>query len=750
MVDQGEPGGVVQPAVVEGRSLAVLYGSETGNAEDIAVELGRIAERFHFQTTVDEMDSFKLADVLRASLVIFVTSTTGQGEMPRNTLKFWKNLRREKLNNTNCLRSLRFAIFGLGDSSYQKFNWAGRKLRARLLQLGATEFFRPGEGDERHDNGIDSIYLPWYQELKATLLADYPLPESLNPVPDDVLLPPKYSLELAPAMEFVLPTRPKARTMARSQDDVDESRFLALKTKSAARSHVDRSVTQEDRAYEHSIRHQASFPADIARRDAAFEREEPRRYDILDRDNILKDYPEKYLLQQQPARVLESPPDDLLPIPDAHNAQLVRHDRVTPAGHWQDVRHLRLHVYIGDKLIKEALEHSGQLTVVLWPKNYPEDVQELIDQMGWGAHADTPLQLKSAPRGLYVDNQRTATLRQLLTHNLDFTAVPKRNFIKDLVHFTRDEREQERLRELTQVGNEQEFYDYTCRPRRTILELLRDFPGVKIPYNRVLDLFPIIRGREYSVCNGGLSLRRADLRHVLSVELLVALVEYKTIIRKPRQGLCSRYLKHLPVGTRLTVQLKPASGPRLVGDLPAAKRPMIAVATGTGIAPIRALMEDRDSYRRVAGDTLLFFGCRNRAADFHFASEWPTYPNLKVHAAFSRDRIEPDPATTATSPAPSDTLAQSLELVYGAKDTVQYDARKNYVQHLIRKHADEVGALMRRNPIVCVCGNAGRMPISVRNAFLDALVISGVVDDKEEAEKWFANPANLTFWQETW
>jgi hypothetical protein len=50
----------VQPAVIAGRSMAVLYGSETGNAEDIAVELGRTAERLHFQTTVDEMDGFKL------------------------------------------------------------------------------------------------------------------------------------------------------------------------------------------------------------------------------------------------------------------------------------------------------------------------------------------------------------------------------------------------------------------------------------------------------------------------------------------------------------------------------------------------------------------------------------------------------------------------------------------------------------------------------------------------------------------
>lgn len=38
----------------------MLYGTETGNAEEIAVELGQMAERLHFKTTVDEMDSFKL------------------------------------------------------------------------------------------------------------------------------------------------------------------------------------------------------------------------------------------------------------------------------------------------------------------------------------------------------------------------------------------------------------------------------------------------------------------------------------------------------------------------------------------------------------------------------------------------------------------------------------------------------------------------------------------------------------------
>jgi hypothetical protein len=49
-----------QPMVMPGRSMAIVYGTETGNSEDIARELGDMAERLHFQTTVDEMNSFSL------------------------------------------------------------------------------------------------------------------------------------------------------------------------------------------------------------------------------------------------------------------------------------------------------------------------------------------------------------------------------------------------------------------------------------------------------------------------------------------------------------------------------------------------------------------------------------------------------------------------------------------------------------------------------------------------------------------
>lgn len=686
---------VPKPLLVAHRSMIILYGSETGNAEEIANELGKMAQRLHYRTAVDEMDNFKLSNLLHFSMAIFVTSTTGQGDMPKNASKFWRNLRREKLNRSGCLRKLKFTIFGLGDSSYPKFNWAARKLRVRLLQLGASEFFRAGEGDERHDNGIDSIYLPWYQDLRAFLLASYPLPDGLTPIPDDVQLPPKYLL------------------------------------------HLSSSTTSGTTPVEDG--HPSADGKPGSGRD-----------------------------------VCDIPAGDILPIPETYLSSLCANDRMTPLEHWQDVQRLFLDV----QCPRDAFPaYAAGATAIIYPKNFPEDVQTLIDLMGWESVADMPLDLDdkqsdtpgvgTLPTKLHA--KPNSTLRDLLTHNLDITSVPKRSFIRQLEFFTPLEMEKERLRELTAPGNEQDLYDYTTRPRRTTIEMLRDFPGLKIPYQHVLDLFPLIRGREFSICNGGASLTPSSSQSTLRIELLVALVEYRTIIRKPRQGLCSRYIKHLPVGASLAIGLKPPSSGVLDPRNGQHTRPLIGVATGTGIAPIRAYIQDREAFSSPkAGQTLLFFGCRNEKADYFYREEWEglSAKGLQVTPAFSRDPVPDREEMAALHPqGKGDGLPVAPKAEEGggvptpvpvgeetttAVPTFDYDAGKNYVQHKIRKHAARVGELMRQRPIVCVCGNAGRMPISVRNALLDALVMSGVVNTREEAEVWLSNGNNVTYWQETW
>lgn len=597
-------------------------------------------------------------------------------------MELWKNLLRKRLR-PGCLSTVKFTIFGLGDSSYPKFNWAARKLQRRLVQLGASEFFASGEGDERHDDGIDSIYLPWHQTLRATLLADYPLPTTVQPLAEEIQLPPKMLLRFA----------------------------LRANNEEAAEA----SVGVSGEAMEPST---ASPGANTIGKEILTPQWDP-----------------------------DLPPPDLLPIPGGRRARVCQNKRVTPPTHWQDVRELKLSVELEPA---DDLDVGPGSTLIIYPKNYPEDVQTLIDMMEWNEVADRPLHWisyvgpSSLPKSVEndvrdhvqkpgkVNAEQGATLRYLLTNNFDITAVPTRRCLKELVYYTSDPLEKERLMEFTSKENADEFYDYTFRPRRTILEALSDFPKIKIPFERVVDTFPVIRGREFSIANGAQTLKAGPEPNIINVHVLAALVEYRTIIRKPRQGLCSRYLKTLPEGTTIQVKIKRNSS-SLMADHSLDTRPLITIATGTGIAPIKHMIEDRFSRTTPAtrGETLLFFGCRNQQADYYYRDYWEAQQGLEVIPAFSRDPVPKKEFTTA------DLDSQIPE----------YDAGKNYVQHQIRHHAHRVAELVARDAMICVCGNSGRMPKSVREALLDSIVLGELADNREDAENIFLK---LKFWQETW
>lgn len=126
------------------RSALILYGTETGNAQDVAEELGRLVERLHFSARVSELNDVTLVrrayttsnqhvlapladsflyfkkELLQYQVVLVAIATTGQGDLPANSLSFWKALRSARLR-PGCLQRLQFVSFGLGDSSYPQF-----------------------------------------------------------------------------------------------------------------------------------------------------------------------------------------------------------------------------------------------------------------------------------------------------------------------------------------------------------------------------------------------------------------------------------------------------------------------------------------------------------------------------------------------------------------------------------------------------------------------------------------------------
>lgn len=543
-------------------------------------------------------------------------------------------------------------------------------------------------------DSIDSIYLPWHQGLRAALLANYPLPTSIKPLSEDVQLPPKMLLRLA--------------------------------------SDETKSTDSEDRGATGST---------ILDKQAADSRAGPpeaEANDVVDSDTRSP---------QTTVDVPDLPPLDLLPIPGSRLAHVRQNKRVTPQDHWQDVRELIFSVELEPE---DHVDIRPGSTLVIYPKNYPSDVQALIDMMRWNKVADRPLHWVSyvGPTSLPDSSENTvtthfpktdkihakqgATLRELLTNNFDITAVPTRKFLKELVYYTSDPLEKERLLEFTSKENADEFYDYTFRPRRTILEALGDFPSVQIPFERVIDTFPLIRGREFSIANGARTLKSCPERNNVSVQVLAALVEYRTIIRKPRQGLCSRYLRTLQEGASIKVKIKRSSS-SLMADHSLDSLPLIAIATGTGIAPIKHLLEDRfgRTTPTTRGETVLFFGCRNERADYYYRDYWESLQGLEVVPAFSRD------------PVP---MEKNVEVRLDGNPQ-DYDIGKNYVQHQIRRHARRVADLVAKDAVICVCGNSGRMPKSVREALIDSIVLGGLTDSREDAEKIFQS---LKFWQETW
>lgn len=176
--------------------LTILYGSQTGNSQDIAEQIWRESKRFYFTGSVLSLDDYNIVDLINEECVIFIVSTTGQGEEPDNMKHFWKFLLRKSLTASSLL-NLRFAVLGLGDSSYVKYNFVAKRLNKRLNQLGGQELIPLGLGDDQHDLGYDYAADPWINLLFSKLQQIYPLPSGISPLDRKIAISPRWNVSFS-------------------------------------------------------------------------------------------------------------------------------------------------------------------------------------------------------------------------------------------------------------------------------------------------------------------------------------------------------------------------------------------------------------------------------------------------------------------------------------------------------------------------------------------------------------------------
>lgn len=148
--------------------LLVLYASQTGNAQDVAERIGREAERQHLNTLVMPMNMYHPSKLSTETVVIFVASTTGQGDPPDTMKGFWNHLLRRNLDS-RWLDGLKYAVFGLGDSGYVQYNVVAKKLDRRLRDLGGNPIITRGLGDDQNPSGYEAALDPWLDTLWQAL-----------------------------------------------------------------------------------------------------------------------------------------------------------------------------------------------------------------------------------------------------------------------------------------------------------------------------------------------------------------------------------------------------------------------------------------------------------------------------------------------------------------------------------------------------------------------------------------------------
>uniref|UniRef100_A0A6B2KZL3 NADPH--hemoprotein reductase n=1 Tax=Arcella intermedia TaxID=1963864 RepID=A0A6B2KZL3_9EUKA len=156
----------------DGIPLKILFYSQTGTAEDFSNRLGEELASFGFAPEVFDVENYNMEDLENDTLVIFITSTYGEGDPPDNAQEFHRWLMNPEREQTS-FSHLRFSVFGLGNKTYDHFNKMGKEVDARLEALGGKRLFRLGLGDD--DVNIEKDFLSWKKDFGIQICQEFKL-----------------------------------------------------------------------------------------------------------------------------------------------------------------------------------------------------------------------------------------------------------------------------------------------------------------------------------------------------------------------------------------------------------------------------------------------------------------------------------------------------------------------------------------------------------------------------------------------
>nr|WP_305908350.1 sulfite reductase subunit alpha [Methylomarinum sp. Ch1-1]MDP4521175.1 sulfite reductase subunit alpha [Methylomarinum sp. Ch1-1] len=348
-------------------------------------------------------------------------------------------------------------------------------------------------------------------------------------------------------------------------------------------------------------------------------------------------------------------------------AKLLVNRLLTSPDSSKETRHYEISIE-GSGLSYEA----GDALCVL-PTNCPELVADIIEAIGCNGDEDEPV------------NGELMTLSEALRTHFEIK-LPSKELLEEIARRSGDQE----LNALLESGDKDKLSDYLWG--RDTLDLLLQFPDMEFSAAEFLALLKPLQHRAYSISSSG-------NMHPDNVHLTVASVRYHSHDRD-HKGVCSTYLADLvDEETEVKVFFQPNKIFRVPDNDDV---PMIMVGPGTGVAPFRAFLQERE-LRQAKGKNWLFFGDRNAATDFIYREELEAMQEKgvlsRLDLAFSRDQAE-----------------------------------KIYVQDKMRENGAELFAWLEQGGYFFVCGDAYRMAKDVDKALHDIIAEHGKLSEAEAAD----------------
>lgn len=147
--------------------VQILHGTETGTAEILSEDLLAGVEG-KVDASIASLENIAPRELDPDVFYIFVSSTTGSGDVPATAENFYNSLRQE----TPDLSRIQFAIFGLGDRSFDfTFNQGSEKLMTELIRCKAVQVGERGLHDGSSDDLPEEVALPWLENILAVARA---------------------------------------------------------------------------------------------------------------------------------------------------------------------------------------------------------------------------------------------------------------------------------------------------------------------------------------------------------------------------------------------------------------------------------------------------------------------------------------------------------------------------------------------------------------------------------------------------